>query len=77
MTHACSCFFARQRLPRLLLLLAVSGLISGCNLPRGAALQSEVLKDQRAEDRDYQVISVTKDNLDSVSAWPATGGFAP
>ena len=55
---------------------AVALALAGCNLPRGAALQSEVLAGQAAEDRDYQVVSVTSDNLDSVAGWPVTGGFS-
>lgn len=58
------------------LAMLACAVLMGCNLPRGAALQSEVLAGQNAEDRDYQVVSVSKDNLDAVSAWPATGGFA-
>jgi len=50
--------------------------LAGCNLPRGAALQTEVLRGQDEETRDYQIISVTKGNLDSVSGWPGAGGFA-
>jgi len=51
--------------------------LSACDLPRGAAIESEVLK-QSADDatRDYQVVSVSKNNLDVVARWPATGGFA-
>ena len=68
--------FSALNRPVTLALLAATMTLTGCNLPRGAALQSEVLAGQNAEDRDYQVVSVSKNNLDTVSGWPATGGFA-
>ena len=78
MTPAFTRFILLQYVPRHLAVLALvlAGLVAGCSLPRGAALETEVLQGQDAEDRDFQVVTVTKDNLDAVSGWPVTGGFA-
>jgi polysaccharide biosynthesis/export protein len=76
MTPAFPRFPKMRRMSRLVMSLALGILVAGCTLPRGAALQTEVLKQQDSEERDYQVVSVTKDNLESVSVWPVTGGFA-
>lgn len=51
-------------------LLALSLVVSGCALPRGAALQSEILKN---EDAQFAVYPVTKDLLPRFKTWPATG----
>ena len=53
---------------RFLPLLAVV-LISACALPRGGAIQSEILAGSANEDRDIEVVSVTRANLDRVAAW--------
>ncbi|MDB4558953.1 hypothetical protein N9Z87_01790 [Amylibacter sp.] len=58
-----------------LTLLAFSVGISGCALPRGAALQSEILKNADAEDAQFAVYPVTKDLLPRFSKWPSTGGI--
>ncbi len=50
--------------------------LASCAVPRGAAIQSEILKTQDDADRELQVVSVTKENLETVSRWPATGGIA-
>lgn len=62
---------------RSLALLFCCGMLSACNLPSGAALNSEVLKERDAENPDFQVVEVTQTSLASVNAWPraaATGG---
>lgn len=76
MTPAFPRFFALRRLPLVMAALALAGLVAGCSLPRGAALQTEVLKQQHSDERDYQVVPVSRDNLGSVADWPVTGGFA-
>ncbi|MDA7423347.1 polysaccharide biosynthesis/export family protein [Thalassococcus lentus] len=53
----------------LLTLLAVSA----CSLPRGAALQSEVLKEQQADNPTFEVIAVTRENIPGIMSWPKTG----
>lgn len=55
--------------------LIVSSLVlSGCSLPRGAALQSEIVKNADAEEADFAVQPVTKDTVPTIGNWPATGG---
>ncbi|APX22681.1 MAG: polysaccharide biosynthesis protein [Rhodobacteraceae bacterium] len=53
--------------------LAVVALISGCTLPRGAALQSEVVSQSASESPTFQVVSVTRANMPAISSWPRTG----
>lgn len=53
--------------------LALVSLVSGCSLPRGAAISSEVLSGQNDADRDFSVIAVSRSNVDRIRAWPATG----
>lgn len=53
---------------------AVAVLLAACDLPRGAALQSEIVKKADAEDADFSVYPVTKDLLPRISDWPRTGG---
>lgn len=50
------------------------GLTNACSLPRGAALQSEVLAGSKDEDADFGVMPVTRENLATLQSWPATGG---
>jgi polysaccharide export outer membrane protein len=42
-------------------------------LPRGAAIQSEIIKGANAPEADFAVYKVTKALLPSVAAWPTTG----
>ncbi|WP_435257281.1 polysaccharide biosynthesis/export family protein [Thioclava sp. FR2] len=51
--------------------------LAACDLPRGAALSSEILKERDAENPDFQVVEVNKAILDNVNGWPrasATSG---
>ena len=48
-------------------------LLASCSLPRGAAVQSEILEDQDSEDAPFDVVPVTQRNLAAVNSWPATG----
>jgi len=61
----------------MLLLLAALAL-GGCNMPRGAALQAEVLATPAAADGqevepDFGVIPVTRDTLPQIVEWPGVG----
>lgn len=56
--------------------------LTGCALPRGAGLQSEVLAvaqeagqtpGQALQDADFGVYSVTRDSLPLIAEWPAVG----
>lgn len=62
---------------RNLVLLSCLALVTACDLPRGAAMTSEVLKERDAEDPTFQVIEVTQASLAQVNRWPrasATSG---
>ena len=48
-------------------------LVTACSLPRGAALQSEVLKESDAEHPTFQVVPVTRAAISEIQNWPATG----
>ncbi|MBN9886102.1 polysaccharide export protein [Pelagibaca abyssi] len=48
-------------------------LIASCSLPRGAALQSEVLNESSAENPTFQVVAVTRANMPAIASWPQTG----
>ncbi len=48
-------------------------LLAACELPRGAAIESEVLSAQQGEPADFAVEPVSRDNIDRIAAWPATG----
>ncbi|EPX82664.1 polysaccharide biosynthesis/export family protein [Salipiger mucosus] len=54
-------------------LVATAFLAAACSLPRGAALQSEVLRESRAEIPSFQVVSVTRANMSAIASWPRTG----
>ncbi|MGH1457467.1 MAG: polysaccharide biosynthesis/export family protein [Paracoccaceae bacterium] len=47
--------------------------LSGCDLPRGAAISSEVLREQNAENPSFEVIPVSRANVAQLAQWPATG----
>jgi polysaccharide export outer membrane protein len=54
--------------------LAAAALLGGCGeLPRGAAVQSEVLRNRDSETADFAVHEVTREFLPVVAAWPAAG----
>jgi polysaccharide export outer membrane protein len=56
---------------RLVTLLVATLALTACSLPRGAAVQSEVLKEKSAEQPTFQVIEVTRSNLPGLSKWAA------
>lgn len=56
--------------------IAVSASLGACALPRGAALQSEIVKSSEAEEANFAVYAVTKDALPQIGKWPATGGVS-
>jgi polysaccharide export outer membrane protein len=47
--------------------------VSGCSLPRGAAVSSEVLREQNAENPGFVVVPVSRENVDMLAHWPVTG----
>jgi polysaccharide export outer membrane protein len=55
-------------------LLAVCAIaLSACNLPRGAAMQSEIAREATAEQPTISVVPVTRAALPEIAAWPETG----
>ena len=46
--------------------------LAGCNLPRGAGVQSEILSANPDDDPQFAVHMVTRDFLPVVAAWPAS-----
>lgn len=51
---------------------AMGALLTGCTVPRSAAMKREVLKDA-GEFSDFSVYQVTRVNLPRFAAWPLTG----
>lgn len=48
--------------------------IAGCGItPRGAALQSEVLRESSREAPSFEVVPVTRANMPLIASWPRTG----
>ena len=47
--------------------------LAGCSLPRGAALQSEILRESDADTPSFAVVPVTRAAIPQISSWPATG----
>jgi len=62
-----------RRISKAHLGLALILVLAGCGVPRGAALQSEVLAEQDAENPTFQVVKVTRNAMPDLAAWPATG----
>jgi polysaccharide export outer membrane protein len=54
-------------------LILALGLTSACTLPRGAALTTEILKEQDAPNPGFAVVPVTRSNVKALQKWPATG----
>lgn len=60
--------------PAVIVALALTAaLTSACTMPRGAALTSEILKEQDAPDPGFAVVPVTRANVQALRQWPATG----
>jgi len=55
-------------LSRLVPLLVIVAL-SACNLPRGAAMQGEIVAGMNDAERDFQVVSVSRDNIEAIKHW--------
>ena len=60
-------------LPRSAIFIGFSILLAACSVPRGAALQTEVLTESESENPTFQVVDVTRDITDTLAEWPATG----
>lgn len=62
----------QSTLRRIGLVLACLAL-AACSLPRGAALQSEIVNASDREDATFQVVAVNRANVTDILRWPATG----
>ena len=58
---------------RLLFVLPLVLALAACSLPRGAAIQGEIIRNQNAEDAAFSVVPVTRDSIDGLRQWPVTG----
>ena len=47
--------------------------LAACSLPRGAALTSEIVKEERSDTSAFQVVRVGRANAAAVAHWPGTG----
>lgn len=47
--------------------------LTACSLPRGAAINSEILSDSGTESPTFSVIPVARGNLEELSKWAVTG----
>ena len=56
----------------LIAFLAVS-VVAACSLPRGAAIQSEIVRGQDDETAAFSVVPIKSSNIDQLGSWPATG----
>lgn len=60
--------------PQIIAVMALSLLVvTGCTIPRGAALSTDILNEQQNENATYQVVQVTRANVDALLNWPVTG----
>jgi len=62
-------------LPPFRILLPLCGLLAltACDLPRGGAVEREILRDSTDEARELAVVPVTRANTDMVGRWPSNG----
>lgn len=60
-------------IPRLAAVSLAVALLTACSTPRGAALQSEVLRGQNDENAEFQVVQVTRESVSQIVHWPPTG----
>lgn len=54
-------------------MLVMCLVLAACSLPRGAAIQSEILKEAESDVKTFDVVEVTRASLSDVSKWPKTG----
>ena len=47
--------------------------LGACSLPRGSALQSEIIRAQDTEQAAFQIVPVGRDNVRALAKWPTTG----
>ena len=63
----------RRRFSFIISLFAGLMIVAACSLPRGAAIQSEVLNEQKSKTPSFQVVPVTRAVTPALAEWPSTG----
>ncbi len=58
---------------RIVLGMMMFAAVAACSLPRGAALQSEVLAEKDNKSPTFQVVEVTRRSTPALALWPASG----
>lgn len=58
---------------RFLVFIGLGLFLASCSLPRGAALQTEILNESESESPTFQVVRVSRDITPQLAEWPATG----
>ena len=58
---------------KVLIALATVFAVGACTLPRGAAIQGEVIRNQDDENAAFAVVPIKSANIDQIRKWPATG----
>lgn len=53
--------------------LLIIATVAACTLPRGAAVEGEIIRNQDNEDAAFSVVPITADNVAQLASWPATG----
>jgi len=62
-----------HRALRLGLALLCLFFVTACALPRGAAINTEVLNEKNSDEPTFSVVPVTRANLVQIQSWPVTG----
>lgn len=58
---------------RILFICVACVALTACTLPRGAAIQSEITRNQNADDAAFSVVPIGRDNISTLRKWPVTG----
>ncbi|WP_299650848.1 polysaccharide biosynthesis/export family protein [uncultured Tateyamaria sp.] len=53
--------------------LMIIATVAACTLPRGAAVEGEINRNQDNEDAAFSVVPITLQNVSQLASWPATG----
>lgn len=59
------------------LVLPIVVLLAGCQFPQGAGTKGQITAGADAEDANFAVYPVTRDNLLAIKSWPLQGPIAP
>lgn len=62
-----------QRIVKLVAICSCVLLSASCSIPRGAALSSEILKEQESANPSFEVVPVTRARMADLRSWPETG----